>query len=103
MNNFILLFINALSHVGVFTKAEAEALCKEMQSSTLPDSFEASHRLVGQIFAKLELAPRLAEKELKKPIADVEKVLEKPVKAVEDLLKKPTPKTPTTPPATPAK
>lgn len=60
MNNFILLLINALSVVGVFTKEEAEELCKEMQYATLPDTFEGSYNLVEKIFESVDIDKKVS-------------------------------------------
>jgi len=60
MNNFILLLINALSVVGVFTKEEAESLWDEMRYATLPDSFEGSYQLIEKIFAKVEIDKKVS-------------------------------------------
>lgn len=62
MNNFIVLFINSLAHVGIFTKDEAKALCDEMSNATLPDNFEGSYMLVENIFAKLEIPRKVSLK-----------------------------------------
>ena len=60
MNNFILLLINALSAVGVFTKEESEELWDEMRYATLPDSFEGSYQLIEKIFAKVEIDKKVS-------------------------------------------
>ena len=59
MNNFVYLLISAMAHAGIFTKEEAEALCQEMQYSTLPDSFEAAYNHVEKIFQKADVGKKV--------------------------------------------
>lgn len=59
MNNFVYLLISAMAHAGIFTKDEAEALCQEMQYSTLPDSFEAAYNHVEKIFQKADVGKKI--------------------------------------------
>lgn len=62
MENYLLLFVNALAHAGVFTKDEAKKLCDELYNSTLPSDFEGSWRQVEKIFEKLELSKKVVTK-----------------------------------------
>ena len=96
MNNFILLLINALSVVGVFTKQEAEELWDEMRYATLPDSFEGSYQLIEKIFAKVEIDKKVSTN-LDEKVLDLEtrlKALETAKKVIVTPSVKPVKETP---------
>lgn len=55
MNNFTSMVMAVLEKLEILTHTEAEALVKEIHSSTLPDNYSQCVDMVEKVFSKLEI------------------------------------------------
>jgi hypothetical protein len=55
MENYITLFVVTLEKLGHLTQAESKALVKELQSSTLPQGYDAMSVMVTNVLDKAKI------------------------------------------------
>lgn len=55
MNNFTSTLVAIMEKLELLTNEEAKALVKELHTSTLPDTYDASARMMEDLFKKLKI------------------------------------------------